>query len=97
MGEAKLWYLVAYDIRDAARWRKAYKLIRGFGTRLQYSVFRCRLTARQLEELRWQLERRLDAEDSLLLVGLCDGCVERIVTKNRPESWVVEEEKFKIL
>jgi CRISPR-associated protein Cas2 len=97
MGEAKLWYLVVYDIRDPVRWRKAYKLIRGFGTRLQYSVFRCRLSARQLEQLRWELEKRLKAEDSLLFIGLCDACVERITVKNRPESWDTESEGFKIL
>jgi CRISPR-associated protein Cas2 len=96
MAEAKLWYLVAYDIRDAARWRKAYKLIRGFGTRLQYSVFRCRLSRRQMEQLRWELERRLSAEDSVLFVGLCDGCVARIIARNRPEVWEAEE-SFRIL
>lgn len=97
MGESKLWYVVSYDIRDPKRWRKAYKLLRGFGSRLQYSVFRCRLTARQLEELRWELEKRLDKEDSLLFIGLCRGCVERITVKNRPESWTEDEEGFKIV
>jgi CRISPR-associated protein Cas2 len=97
MGEAKLWYLIAYDVRDAKRWRKVYALVRGFGTRLQYSVFRCKLSARQLEQLRWELEKRLDKEDSLLLVGLCNGCVERITVKNRPEVWDVQEDKFRIV
>lgn len=96
MAEAKLWYLVAYDIRDAARWRKGYKLVRGFGTRLQYSVFRCRLSRRQMEQLRWELERRLSEEDSVLFVGLCDGCVARIIARNRSEVWEAEE-SFRIL
>ena len=97
MSELKLWYLVSYDVRDPKRWRKAYKLLRGFGTRLQYSVFRCHLSSRQFEQLRWELEKRLAAEDSLLFVGLCDPCVQRIAVKNRPESWEVDDEPFKIV
>lgn len=87
MAEAKLWYLVIYDVRDPKRYRKAYKLLKGYGERIQYSVFRCQLTARELARLRWELERRLDGEDSLLFVGLCGPCVERLVVRNRPESW----------
>jgi CRISPR-associated protein Cas2 len=99
MAEAKLHWLVSYDIRDPARWRKVYKLLRGYGERVQYSMFRCHLTNRSLEKLRWELERRLAAEDALLIVGLCDGCVERVVARNRPESWnaVQEPLPFKIV
>lgn len=97
MSEARLWYLVSYDVRDAARWRKLYRLVRGYGERVQYSVYRCRLSARQVEHLRWCMERILDKEDSLLLVGLCEGCVERIAVRNRPESWAVEEDRFRLV
>lgn len=38
-------YIVAYDIGDERRWREVYRLMRGFGDRIQYSVFRCDLTA----------------------------------------------------
>lgn len=87
MAENKLEWLVIYDVREPKRWRKVYKLLRGHGQRLQLSVFKCALTDRQLQRLRWQLEQRLDPEDSLLLVGLCGNCVERVVARNRPESW----------
>ncbi|MBK6534550.1 MAG: CRISPR-associated endonuclease Cas2 [Deltaproteobacteria bacterium] len=87
MAETKLEWMVIYDVRDPKRWRKVYKLLRGYGQRLQYSVFKCQLSDRQLQRLRWQLEQRLDAVDSLLLVGLCGTCVERVVARNRPESW----------
>ena len=87
MGETALWYLVSYDIRDPKRWRRAYKIINGYGRSLQYSLFRCRLTASSLERLRWELERVLEDEDSLLFVGLCSACVERIVARNRNGEW----------
>ncbi len=87
MAESKNPYLICYDIRDAKRWRKAYKLLEGYGDRLQYSIFRCALTLRDREKLRWELEKILTKEDSLLMVGLCHRCVERILTCNRPEAW----------
>ena len=48
MAEGRFWYLVCYDIRDPKRWRRCFKLLKGYGEGLQYSVFRCRLTKRQL-------------------------------------------------
>ncbi|KGF72637.1 CRISPR-associated protein Cas2 [Neosynechococcus sphagnicola sy1] len=87
MSESKNWYLVCYDIRDPKRWRNAYKLLQGYGESLQYSIFRCWLTQRDREKLRWELEKILVAEDRLLLAGLCHRCVERIQKCNRPEAW----------
>lgn len=51
-GEAQNCYLICYDIRDAKRWRKAYKLLQGYGERIQYSIFRCQLSMRSREKLR---------------------------------------------
>src|SRR5579862_7996729 len=73
------WHLLAYDVRDDRRLRRTAKLLEGYGERLQYSVFRCKLSDRQLERLRWKLSRELATEDSLLIVPLCDACVSRLV------------------
>ena len=97
MSEGKGWYLVSYDIRDTRRWRKGYKIIKGYGERLQYSVYRCRLSVRQLEQLRWELEKVLEAEDSLLFVPLCGACVARLLVRNRSETWIVDDSAAKIL
>jgi len=97
MAEHKNWYLICYDIRDPKRWRKAFKLLKGYGESLQLSIFRCRLSMRDREKLRWELEKILDPEDSLLLVGLCNACVERMHLCNRPETWSIEPPGFKIL
>ena len=51
------WYIFSYDIRDAKRWRQVYRIVRGYGERLQYSLFRCRLTRAQMEQARHELER----------------------------------------
>ncbi|MGP1383443.1 MAG: CRISPR-associated endonuclease Cas2 [Thainema sp.] len=92
MAEPKHDYLICYDIRDPKRWRKAHKLLKGYGETLQYSIFRIRLNQRDRELLRWQLEQILANEDSLLLVGLCNRCVERIQACNRPDAWQVRPE-----
>jgi len=96
MAESKNYYMICYDIRDPKRWRKAYKLLQGHGDRLQYSIFRCRLNPRDRERLRWKLEQILEKEDSLLIAGLCDRCVERVEACNRPESWTVEHDMHQI-
>lgn len=97
MAEAKNWYLVAYDIRCPKRWQKAYKLLQGYGERLQYSIFRCWLSLRDREKLRWELERVLAAEDSLLLIRLPNQCVEGLHAYNRAGAWPVAQEAYRIV
>jgi CRISPR-associated protein Cas2 len=92
--EPKHWHVVCYDITEPKRWRKVYKKLHGYGHPLQYSIFRCRLTALQMEKLRWELEQLLTGEDRLLIIHLCDGCERRTKTHNRPESWADEPKPF---
>ena len=47
----RLLYVVAYDVRDDKRLRRVFKLMRGYGDHLQYSVFRCELSDRERVEL----------------------------------------------
>ena len=48
-------FIVTYDIADPKRLRRVYDLMRGYGTWLQLSVFRCELTAHALVDLRAEL------------------------------------------
>ena len=48
----------------------------GYGHRIQYSVFRCWMTARAVERLRWKLTELLDPADDVLLMPLCKRCVD---------------------
>ncbi len=97
MAEIKHWYLICYDIRSPKRWRKAYKLLQGYGDRVQYSIFRCRLTQRDREKLRWELEQILVTEDSLFVASLCHRCEERLQKCNRPGVWVDDFDCFRIV
>ncbi len=97
MGEERLWHLVSYDIRDPARWRKAYRLLKGYGRRLQYSVFRVRGTKLQVERLRWELEMILEPEDDLVVIPLCGRCSQRVAARNPKQAWPEDEPPFKII
>ena len=94
----RLWYLVSYDIGDPLRLRRTHKLLKGYGATIQFSVFRCRLSVRQLERLRWELERVLAPEDGLMIVRLCAGCVAHLVVRNPRTTWDFDEEpRFQIV
>jgi CRISPR-associated protein Cas2 len=71
---ARRWYLIAYDVRDDLRLRRTARLLEGYGDRVQYSVFRCRLTSLEIERLRWELSMVLEKEDDLMILPLCDRC-----------------------
>ncbi|MEK7483592.1 MAG: CRISPR-associated endonuclease Cas2 [Planctomycetota bacterium] len=43
----RLLYIVTYDICDDKRLRRVFRLMRGYGDPLQYSVFRCELSDRE--------------------------------------------------
>ena len=97
MSESRVWHLVIYDIRESSRYRKAYKVIRGYGSRVQYSVFRVRGTRAHIERLRWELERILEEDDELLIVPLCSRCLDKMRFRNRESSWSEEDHLFKII
>ncbi len=87
MSADKKWRLVCYDVRDPKRYRKLYKVMRGIGRRVQYSVFRSRLDDREVEQLRWKLAKILDPVDRLLIVDLCPTCAARVISRNHVEGW----------
>lgn len=97
MSELKNCYLICYDIRCSKRWRKAYKLLEGYGERVQYSIFRCFLSQRDREKLRWELETVLAKEDSILFVRLSDRCLQDIPKYNRPGTWENTNKPFLIV
>jgi len=64
-------YLVCYDIRDPKRWRKVFKLMKGYGEHWQYSVFFC--TLKEIDRVRMQsaLEEVMNLkEDQCLILDL---------------------------
>jgi CRISPR-associated protein Cas2 len=97
MSADKRWRLVCYDVRDPKRYRALYKVMKGVGRRIQYSVFRCRLDDREIEQLRWNLAKILDAADSLLIIDLCPSCASRAISRNHVEDWTEKPPSFAIV
>ncbi|GIW78799.1 MAG: CRISPR-associated endoribonuclease Cas2 [Gemmatales bacterium] len=94
------WWIVIYDVRNDKRLRQTAKHMEGYGERLQYSVFRCWLTPREMERLRWELTAMLEPEDDVMLIPLCTRChagirVTHALTK-RPD-WPDTPERFQIV
>ena len=71
--------VISYDIPDDRRRNQLAKALKGFGHRVQYSVFEAHLNRRQYEQLKRVIERILDSsEDSIRYYTLCGACQQRI-------------------
>ena len=61
-----LLYIVVYDITCDKRRKKIADLLKGYGKRVQYSVFECVLPLAKYQELQQKLESKLNlAEDNV--------------------------------
>ena len=61
-------YLVSYDIADDRRRTHIHELCRGYGERLQYSVFRCDMSRTERVELESALSEAIHHEEDQILV-----------------------------
>lgn len=64
-------YIVTYDIRDPKRWRRVFRLMKGYGDWLQLSVFQCRLSRKKHAELIALLDGIIHhTEDHVLIMDM---------------------------
>jgi CRISPR-associated protein Cas2 len=94
------WWLVCYDVRDEKRLRRTAKHMEGYGERMQYSVFRCWLSPRDLERLRWELTNMLQPEDDVLFIPLCVRCqagIRATHSATKRPDWPEAPERFKVV
>lgn len=94
---AKSWRLISYDIREPKRLRKVAKILEGYGRRLQYSLFCCYLSDREVERLRFETRRVMENEDDFLIVGLCASCVARLRSIEQSKAWPDEPKRFEVI
>lgn len=74
-----MFYVISYDIPDDRRRGQLAKVLKGFGTRVQYSVFEAHLNRTQYAELKRTVDRVIDlSEDSVRYYAFCSACVGRI-------------------
>ncbi len=78
-------YIIAYDIPNDKRRSKVHKLLCGYGSWTQFSLFECWLSRRQLLELQAKLARLLDTQsDSVRCYPLCASCQRKVITVGGP-------------
>lgn len=80
-----MFILISYDIANDKRRTKIAKALEGKGTRVQYSVFECELTRKQLHELKTRLQSLMapansipKPAESIRFYKLCESCLQQI-------------------
>lgn len=87
-------YIITYDISDSKRWRRVFKLMKGYGEWLQLSVFQCRLSRRRHAELLATLDEIiLNDHDHVLMVdvGLAEKVDPRVISLGKSFEAIVRE------
>lgn len=88
-------YIVAYDISDQKRWRRVFKLMKGYGEWVQLSVFQCRLSPQQHAELVALLDGIINhKEDHILLLDFshAERISPRVVSLGKADFQPIEHE-----
>jgi CRISPR-associated protein Cas2 len=75
----KHFIVISYDIGDDKRRLKVMKTLQDYGTRVQYSVFECRLESVQFERLKRRLTPLIrERQDSIRFYFLSADDIRRI-------------------
>lgn len=72
----KIW-LICYDVSDNKRRYHISRLLEGYGERIQYSAFECRLSTSHFNQLRNALNRFVTEEDKLNYYSVCQWCADK--------------------
>jgi CRISPR-associated protein Cas2 len=68
---ARTRYIVSYDVADPKRLRKVARILEGYGTRIQFSVFECPLDDLKLSSLNADLHGEINHDaDQILFITL---------------------------
>jgi CRISPR-associated protein Cas2 len=75
-----MFYIVCYDISDNRVRYRVVKALKGFGTRIQKSVFECPdLNEKQLLELQDKMSALIDhGADSVHYFRICKACLKEV-------------------
>jgi CRISPR-associated protein Cas2 len=90
-----MFLVVSYDIPDDRRRTRLHQALKGFGVRVQYSVFECILDDPQTARLQAIVRRIIKRDaDHVRYYRLCENCVARIhavggTVTQAPRTYVV--------
>ena len=70
-------FVISYDISEPKRWRRVFRIMKGYGEWLQLSVFQCRLNKMRMLQLEAALRDEMNhQEDHILFLDI--GSVENV-------------------
>jgi CRISPR-associated protein Cas2 len=85
-------YLVCYDIVDDKRRYKIDRLLAGFGERIQLSIYECRLTKGEVQQLTSQIAELIANDDNVQVYPNCQWCCNKRVAQG--EAAMLAQDDF---
>lgn len=82
-----MFIVVAYDVTDDGRRAKLASEMENFGSRVQRSVFECRLNRAQFAEMKRRIHRLIQPADRVKLFVLCRKDQSRIAVDGPGEVY----------
>lgn len=87
--------VVAFDVSDDKRRRHVTQFLSGWGTRVQFSVFECRVKESRIEAFLAHLKEHLNPEvDRLGIYLLCHQCLSKRLSYGNPLGILEEDGWF---
>lgn len=86
-----MFLVITYDITDNNRRSHIARIMKDYGTRVQYSVFECNLEKKSLNRLKESLNNHIDPKnDSIRIYYICSEDKNKIIVYGQGE--VTEED-----
>lgn len=77
-------FIASYDISDNRRRRRVARVLSGFGSRIQKSVFQIHVDPDELEDLQFEVAIHLEASDEFALLPIDDRGTRTSISWQRP-------------
>ena len=76
----RIFYVVVYDIQDNRKREKVSKILEKYGIRVNYSVFECTFTEKQIQSVQEKIDTYIKRKvDRVIYYRLCLDCYTKIV------------------
>ncbi len=90
-----MFYLVTYDVAKDKKRKKMADFLLEYGVRVQYSVFECDLSEKDVKAIVGKAEELLDlSSDSLLMYPLCKNCTGKRIRVGTTYSLIKVRKEF---
>ena len=74
-----IFVVVSYDIRNDRRRNRVARVLLDYGSRVQYSVFECRIEPKHFARMHDRLKKEIDeAQDQVRFYQLCQNCIKTV-------------------